>query len=1100
MEFRVLGPVELWAHGQRIDLGPAKTQLLLAVLLMAQERPVQRDTMVRLVWGQDAPARVTSTVQESLSRLRGRFKECRDDRIKITHAPAAGYRLLVPAECVDFREFDRLDRAGHAAARQGDDKLAIDLLSSAEQLVRGEPLAGLLGPWAHGTRAVLLERQRAVTVSRIELQLAGQDPRPRIGELLELAGRDPYDQEVMGLLMRALHGVGRTTEALARYSAMAHRLWEEQGIKPNPPLREIHQFVLGGREPPSAVRPGWSAPGRTTAGAPDDRAAAPANASAEVSTTRSEHGADPSCAAPTGSSSAEPGPPRSPDTLDRDPPVFVGRHEDLAALTDQITAQLEAGRSAVCVVNGMAGVGKSTLALRLAHLLRSRCPDGALQLNLRGHDPEKPSTPPETALSVLLGAMQTDAREIQHAANLDHAITLWRQRTNNRRVLLLLDDATSAEQIRSLIPGGTGSIVLVTARRGLADLPDAIRHTLPLMPRSDAYTLVARTAGLAPDEGAAPDPAINAVVAALGWLPLALSIAGGLLYMSPAWNTEDLAEHLVRSLASSQPDNIKTRMNAAFDTSYREVPDLPRRLFRRLALYPGSRFNPDAAAALADAPSTDTELALTILVDHNLLSEPRRHHYRMHELVRHFAAYALDREESAEEQRAAEKRFLDFTMVTVEHATQRFQPGRHTNLARHLYTPHPVYALNFSDPQHAAVWLDSEQASLRTAIEYWYGHGYALGAAALSHMLAMYLDRRGLWKEGRQLHERALDTWTQYDDTEGQATALTDLATSCWRLRSYDQARRYGEDALRLWNELGDTGGQAGALLQLGRTYHFTHQNMEAIDYFRRCAALYEANHESHGLAVALDHLGAALNHVGQPQEAIIHKQRALELARITHDDAVERNCVNNIGEDYRELAEYDQAEKFYRLALVLAEGIGDGRNIAVASLNLGDTLTLRGDPDSALPLLDRALDLFRRLENRFSQISALLALSRARLQLCEVHLARSLLDEASAMAERLGDSLQSANTCLTAGAFHLAAQDTQAASQAYQDALKFARAARAPLLQAAAHQGLGDTIARAQGAAAARVQWRNALTLYEPIYYRQARALRERLGEPDPS
>ena len=1061
MEFRLLGQVELWAQGRRIDLGPTKIQLLLAVLLLQAGDPVPFDTLVRCVWGEAVPAKVAASVQANLSRLRRRLELGGDSGVALDHVTAIGYKLIVPKEQVDVYEFKRLINLSRSAVDKGERDRAIELLRAAEQLVRGEPLAGLPGPWAQVAREGLQEYQRDATLTRIGLQLQQDDPRTLIGELRELAGRHRFDEAVAALLMRALHAAGRTADALAEYKAISRRLREELGIDPHRALKDVHQMLLRDEDVPQHARSHLVRPQQATQLAP---------------------------LVPT----AEPTP-QAPNTLERDPPGFVGRQHDLEILEKEITDQLNSGQSVLCVIDGMPGVGKSALALHLAHILRRHCPDAALQVHLRGHDMNQRPTTPEAALGSLLSTLRVDAKQVQLAGGLDHAIALWRRRTSERRILLLLDDAASADQIRPLIPGGVGSIVLVTARKHLPDLPDALRHTLPVMRTSDARDLFLRAAQLPSTE----DPAVNAVVAVCDRLPLALSIAGAFLPMQRSWSVADLAEHLSRSLASPESDTFRAPLDTTFETSYRNLGELPSRLFRRLSLYPDSRISLPAAAALAGAPIPDTDLALAVLVDHHLLSEPQRHRYRMHDLLRGFAAHAVVRDDTDSDRHSADDRLMRYTLTAVDRATARFHPSRQDGFTTELTAPTSPYAPLFHDAQQAAAWLDAEQASLRAVIEYWHHNGRSYEAAALSRLLAMYLDRRSLWKESIPLHENALSTWTRRNQRAGQAYALTDLATARWRLGALEQARHYGDTALALWRALGDTDGQADALLQLGRVHYNMHRLADAINSYQQSVKLRQTMHDRHGQAVSLYHLGAALFDTGQYSSGIAHTQRALELARTTHDDAVERNCINNLGEFYHQCGEHEEAEACYQQALTLALQLGDTRNIAVAALNLGDTSTRLGHPEEALPLLDKALEQFRKLENLIGETNTLLAQARAHLPLGHNELALTLLNQATTMAEQIGDPFQLTNAHLTAGSVHLAGQDQPAALTAYQLALGSARTAGMPLLQAAAHHGIGDVFEESNRHAAARNHWQRAVALYDPVQTKRTDLLRERLGTP---
>jgi DNA-binding SARP family transcriptional activator/tetratricopeptide (TPR) repeat protein len=1047
IEFRLLGPVEMWVHGSQIDLGPSKNRLMIAALLMEAGGTLPFDVLVQRVWDEDPPAKVAISVQASMSRLRRRLELTGDERIRLDHVSPIGYRLIVPAQSVDALEFSRVVIQGQAAARAGDAERAISLLEGAHEMVRGEPLAGLPGAWVLATRAGLMERRHAAALTRIRLQLEHHDPRGLVAELKELAGQHPLDESVAALLMRALHGAGRTADALSVYDRLRRQLRTQLGIDPHRALNEVHQMVLRG-EPAVAARP---------------------RSSGSVAEQR-----------------------EMPNTLERDPPNFVGRQADVHSLLSRIRALLERGGPAVCVIDGMPGVGKSALALRLAHRLRVDGFDGALQLDLRGHDPLQSPTTPPGALGLLLGMLSIDMRELQKEAGLDHAISLWRRYTGTRRLVIVLDDAVDEQQIRPLMPSGPGTVVLITSRHRLAGLPEAVHHSLSPMHDGDAQKLFTQVAGIT-DRCDSGD--VRRIVEACGRLPLALSVAGGFLRARPSWSLTDFADHLTRTLSSTGDDGFTKRLNTTFETSYRSIPELSRRVLRYLALHPNSGIGLHAAAALVGAAPRDTDSALDLLVEHSLLDEPQRHRYRMHDLVRGFASHVLARDDRPEQVAAAEDRLVGFTLASVERATALFHPYRHVNLMGEESPVPTVEVLSFPNPQHAAAWLDLEQSALRAQAMRWHSKGRAREAAALSHMLGMYFDRRGLWREAEILYETARRTWARLGDKKGEAYALGDLATVDWRLGAFEKACAHSETALELWRGLGDLGGRADALLCLGRAHHYAHRHEEAIRCYGESVSLRSDIGDKVGMAEALYHLGIVSFAAGRHEKGIADTLEALDLSRMGNNMIIERNCMNNLGEFYRQRGEYDQALACYREAVALAELVGDPRNIAVAALNLGEMNTLLQRPEEALACLQPALEIFTRLATRDSTAHVFLAQARAFEQLALREEAETALSKAADIAEQLADPLLSAHVQLSRAAIHEGRREETAALTAYSSALSFGRTAHAILEQAAAHRGIGDVLDRTGDAASAQAHWREALTLYSPLHLKEAAELRVRLG-----
>jgi DNA-binding SARP family transcriptional activator/tetratricopeptide (TPR) repeat protein len=1049
VEFRVLGPVELWAGGDQLKLPSTKLKQLLAALVCDAGQMVPTMTLVRRLWDEDSPPHELASLHSNVSRLRKCLTQCADPRIRLEYVPL-GYRLLVPAESIDLVQFRGEVAAARGAVGRGRLEEAIRLLRAAEALVRGEPLAGLPGVWAREKRGELEELTRGGTLLRIELQLTArpQDARELLAELSGLAAEHEFDESVLELRMRALHLAGRTSEALHVYGDFRTRLREHSGLDPRASSQRLYVQLLNDDASPAPTRPAV----RT--------AAAPAAAA-------------PPAAAPRR--------PRPPDTLDRDPQGFVGRRADIEAITTEIERQLAAGLPAVCVIDGMPGIGKSTLAVFLAYRLRARCPDGAFQVNLRSHDERRRPTPPEAALDLLLGMLgaEPDEQHVAQEAALDYAIALWRRHTAGRRLLLVLDDVAEAEQILPLLPTGHGSIVLVTARTRLSGLPDVIRHSLPPLPDAEAAQLLLASART----GHSSDPALGDVVAACGGFPLALSIAGNTLRAHRAWSLGDLAEELADSRAAQHLDSvIAPALYRSFATSYRDLPELERRLLRRLSLNPGTRIHLSAATVLADASPHRTRTALYNLVEQNLLMEPAYRHYQLHDMMRLFAAHVCTTDEEPGELDHAADRLMRYTLGAADSAARLLHPHRHVRLAADSTPsapPEPQHEQGFGNAGEAAAWLGAEQEWLRTVAEYWFTHGHAEQAAALTHLIARFMDRSSLWKESIALHEAALRAWQDTGNVLGQAHALTDIATAYWRLEALERSLDCARAALSLWSDLGDTAGEADALLQLGRVFHSQHRHHDAIAALQRCAVLRGQDNDVLAQAAVLHHLGVAEFEAGRYAQSIESVQRALALARDGGDLAIQRNCINSLGYFCSCLCDYEQARLHYEQALELAARVGDRRREAAFAFNLGECETFLHRPEVAGPLLERAYEISQEIEDVPGQVDVMIVQAHTELELGRPRSARALIDAAASVSETLGDPLRLSRVHMVYGHLYREEHNHRAAVQAYEQACACAQNADNTIMQGGAEHLIGDVYAGAHEPELARRHWRAALNLY---------------------
>ncbi|WP_107644986.1 AfsR/SARP family transcriptional regulator, partial [Streptomyces sp. Ru87] len=646
--FTLLGPVEAVADGRQLDLGHARQRSVLAVLLAEANRAVPTGELADRVWGNRSPQRHRNTLHSYLSRIRQALEAARDAGGDATlERQPGGYCLTVDPDSVDLHRFTALLARARAS---GTDEEAAALFEQALGLWRGEALAGLDTPWFGALRDTLHQQRSAAALDRNDALLRCGRHGPLLPVLTADARADPLDERLAGQLMLALHRCGRPADALAYYRELRSRLRAELGMDPSAPLRELHQQIL-------TADPGLSL-------VPGPRTAAGTGA-----------GAGPGTATGTP-------PPRQ---LPAPPPLFTGRDGELAALTAALAPGGDGAAAdalAIGVIGGIGGVGKTWLAVRWAHDHLDRFPDGQLYVNLRGFDPSAPPVPPASAIRQLLDAL--DVRPASVPPDPEALAGYYRGLLADRRMLILLDNARDAEQVRPLLPGGTGCTVLVTSRNRLGSLVTTHgARTLPLgsLPAPEARALLTRHLG--PQRIAAEPDAVSALLEHCAGLPLALGVVAARAAAHPGFPLAGLAGELRESadrLDALGDADLTADLRAVFSSSYHALGEEAARLYGLLGLVPGPDCGLHAAASLAATTPARARVHLRELEAAHLVEQHAPGRYRMHDLVRLHAAERGNPEGPDDARDEAVRRLVDFHLHTGL-AANRLLDGVHTPFA-----------------------------------------------------------------------------------------------------------------------------------------------------------------------------------------------------------------------------------------------------------------------------------------------------------------------------------------------------------------------------------------------------------------------------------
>jgi DNA-binding SARP family transcriptional activator/tetratricopeptide (TPR) repeat protein len=936
---RVLGPLEVVAEGRFCKIGGPREHVVLAMLALRANHVVSVDQLIDAVWGEEPPTTARGQIQTSISALRKLLGDAGlPDAIDTR---PSGYHLTVGEHDLDSAQFSAQVATAHRQAAQGQVDAAVTTLRGALDLWRGPALAGIGADLVRNAAAVLDEARLAAAEERIRLALKLGRHVEITGELRILLSEHPWRERLYGFLMLAQYRAGRQAEALEVYRQARTVLTTEVGIEPGQELRDLERAVLSG----------------------DPVLDLPADEDAEDE--------------------------RQQATIPRQLPSsigdFVGREEQLAQikgfLLDQDTHSTHYAVPIVAI-SGRGGVGKSTLALRIAHEVGEKFPDGHIYLDLSGPGGEENAS---TLLGRLLRALGVGGAVIPE--RLAERMDLYRSRLSGKRLLLVLDDVTNEAQVLPLLPGSASCAVIVTSRRCLAGLPGAHWVHVGTFDRDRSRRLLATIVG---EERlmAEPDAAAE-VIRYCGGLPLALRIAGARLASRPHWRIGQLSHRLrneVRRLDELSHHGLEIR--SSIGLTYRSLGEQAKRLFRLFGVIAAPDFPGWTAAALLDCDLFEAEEVLDRLVEAQMLDVVRsptgQVRYRFHDLIRVYAQELLAQTETEAVRSTVLRRLLGAWLALAEMAHRKEYGGDYTILhgtAPRLYLEEWASEDPVDNPMD---WLENERVALVSAIRQ--------AAAA-------------------DLDELCWDL------------ALT--LVSLFEVRGYiDDWRETAELARKTAVRAGNRAGIAAMLYSHGSLCLFQKQFDEAEVSFADALAIYEADENVHGQALVLRSAARVDRMLGNVESMLSRYDEALHKMRAVGDLIGQASILTGLAAFHIDEGALDTAEALLSEALVLCETTNYRRGEAHVMSRFADLYRRTGRIPLSRRALDKVLRTVRETGDRMGEAYALYGIGVVRRSEGRLESAEATLAHAVAIADRIGDRMISAQSRYTLGEIALARMD----------------------------------------------------------------------------
>ncbi|GGW55487.1 regulatory protein AfsR [Streptomyces lucensis JCM 4490] len=913
--FGLLGPLVVQDGAREIPVGGAKVRVLLAALLLQANRTVSKDGLKEALWGTNPPATASASLANHVTRLRRRLAFVGEEPCRLT-AAAPGYRLYVGQGEIDVEVFEDHVEAARRAHLRGDWKATARSSADAAALWRGRPMADLLNfadaePQAAVVRQLVEHRLQAMELG-FDASLALGRHDELLPQLTVLTCEHPLREAFHRQLMLALHRSHRQAEALQVYTRLRRHLVDELGVEPSPAVQAAHQEVLAG----------------------DVADLAPASTSVTVSPPRT----------------------RPLRQLPSDTECFTGRDTEIATLTALLRPgsddrRRQSGRpSRPVVISGMGGIGKTALAVHVAHRTHADFPDGQLYADLRGFSTGT-RRDPRDLLTRFLSDLGVGAESLPD--DTDDRAALFRAVMAERRMLLVLDNARDAAQVTPLLPGDGGCAVIITSRHTLADLPDAVLVPLASLDLHDQEVLLAALCGVR--RVCEDPPAAAEILEMCGGLPLALRVVGGRLASRPTWPLAVLARRLgagtgrLRELRVGGLD-----VHATFAVSYVAMRDSERpgeqaaaRAFRLLGLWTQHQLTPRSVAALIGQSEPETARLLDLLTDAALVQSPTPEQYGFHDLLGGYAAEVVAAEGNGQERTDATLRLLTWYVATVQKAS-RMTVGE-TQPPPPLGEQPTELVPAFTDAHEALQWFVRELPAIKHAID----RAGALGRSDMAWRLAVglfgYADTYWWTGEWDTCLQAALAIARQHDDTVAQAWLYRRIAVAHGMAYRNDECLENLRLALDLFERAGDIAAQASIT-----------GNMAAL------------------------HLQA-----GRAEEGLAYALRSQELYQGTNSPGSEALVLGRLGDALRLAGDFEGAAEQYRRRLPLLRSQARPTALATALTNYGSTLGALGSREEAFAALDEALAIRRRVGDYGGEADCLAERARTHQHFQEYEAAR---------------------------------------------------------------------------------------------------------------
>lgn len=882
MEFCLLGPLFVCRSGNAVPIARGMQQSLLAALLLSANKVVPVNELAEALWGLDPPPSARASLQNMVLRLRRSLAD--GSRSRIITQPG-GYQIRVERGELDVDRFETLLAAAREAGRAGTHAEAAGLFRAALSLWRGRPLTGVPSDLLTQREVPRLEEMRLQALeARIDSDMRIGRHAEVITELRQLVTANPHRERLHVLLMLALHENGQQADALAAYQFARSLLIAELGVEPGAELRWVQRQILTGHSPRPASQP--------------------------VEMTASPR------------QSTRPGTGQGVAVVPRQLPTatqaFTGRAGELAELARTLeTAGTHA--ALICAITGMAGVGKTALGLRWAQQIAPRFPDGQLYADLRGFGPTGRPVAPTDALTAFLDALGITSAKIP--ANEEARQCLYRSRLAGRRMLIFLDNAQDEAQVRPLLPGGPGCVVIVTSRNqlgGLAAVEGAFLLGLGVMSESDAWMLLASRLGhkrVSADQGVVTD-----LIRLCARLPLALTIVAARSAATPHLPLACLADELSDArtrLDALDTGDVSAALRAVFSWSDLSLSPLAAETFRLLGLYPGPDVTITAAASLAGLDQRKARTVITELARGHLVVEQTSGRYSSHDLLRAYAA-ELSGELPERARLVAVRRLLDYYLDTATTAARVCGPT--TRPGWELTTPQAPSPGSPADRESACAWLEAERSVIRSLAALAERHSLDAYTWQLAEVMRDFYLRRGHWHDMLAVERSAMAAAARAGAHEAEAASRLALGTALTWLCLDEEAHDELCGALRVYHTLGHRRkGESQAHIQLARVAR--HQ-----DDFRA---------------------------------AISHCNHARRFARDGGHLAEQAHALTMLGSVYAQLGTFRLANACCRQALELHSQTGERLGEALSLQVLGHVCIRTGCPEEAIPLLQMAASIF---------------------------------------------------------------------------------------------------------------------------------------------